>query len=148
MKTFYLLYIVLIIGVLSCNNHGFEANDMDVNYFFDNGMGTLHGGDTLYLYARFRECGEFGGHKEKMIITKPDDVFLLDYYRYEVDCDVYETPLFQKLNYEKTIELTVENKESISRYMMRMIKSKIAEGYRGAHVGCEFSVINLIQPLL
>jgi hypothetical protein len=42
--------------------------------------------DTLFIEARFMECGEFGGHKEKSTIFKPGGDFFISYKKYSFEC--------------------------------------------------------------
>jgi len=105
----------------------------------------------LYITAHFSECGEWGGHYEKLTISldKSHEPYL-EYDRYMVKCDSVN-PLnlfpYQILDYTKHLKLSSKDKESIENYISRLTRSKIIERYPG-HAGNEFHIVNHDSTLL
>ena len=153
-----LLFGLFLTFLFACNNSTSTDKRADnsietINTFFDEADLGSFGSDTrLYLNAQFRECGEWGGHEEKMVVfAKEDKEFYLNYKKFKVNCDsigkYYGTPDFQKLEIEKTLRLNDVNKKSISNYIQRIAKSKVEERYPG-HAGNSFSVIKSDSTLI
>ncbi len=149
---------LILIFLFACNSSTSDDKKVDnekgqKNTFFDEVDLGAFGSDTkLFLNARFSECGEWGGHEEKMIVfAKSDKEFYLNYQKFKVNCDsigdYYGTPEFQKLELQKTIKLNQDNKKSISEYIERMAKSKIEERFPG-HAGNSFSVVKSDSSLI
>ncbi len=129
-----------------------EINKQNNTFFDEADLGAFGSKTKLLINAKFSECGEWGGHKEKMVVySKADKEFYLDYQKYKVNCDsigaYYGTPNFQKIELEKTIKLNNIDKKSISDYIHRIVKSKIEERHAG-HAGNSFSVIKSDSTLL
>jgi hypothetical protein len=129
-----------------------KINEYSKTFFDEADLGAFGSDTKLFLNAEFSECGEWGGHKEKMVIyAKSDKEFYLSYQKYKVNCDsigaYYGTPNFQKLELEKTFKLNDINKKSISDYIQRMAKSKIEERHPG-QAGNSFSVFKSDSTLL
>lgn len=65
------IVVFILLSLFSCekpiskNNH-IEKNDLESDNL---DLGTLVKWDTLFLSARFDECGEWGGHKVPPYIT-------------------------------------------------------------------------------
>ncbi len=140
--------------LFACNHSASTDNTIEtINTFFDEADLGAFGSDTrLFLNAKFSECGEWGGHEEKMIVfAKEDKEFYLNYKKFKVNCDsigkYYGRPGFQKLEVEKTLKLNDANKKSISGYIQRMAKSKVEERYLG-HAGNSFSVMKSDSTLI
>ena len=150
-----ILFGLFLTFLFACNpsTHSDKQVDEPINIFFDEADLGAFGSDTkLFLNARFSECGEWGGHNEKMTIyAKSDKEFYLDYKKFKVNCasidEYYGTPDFQKLEIEKTLKLNDVNKKSISSYIQRMVKSKVEERHPG-HAGNSFSIIKSDSTLI
>ena len=153
-----LLYGLFLTFLSACNHSTSTDKQTDnsietINTFFDEADLGAFGSDTrLFLNAQFSECGEWGGHEEKMVVfAKEDKEFYLNYKKFKVVCDsigkYYGTPDFQKLEIEKTLKLNDVNKKSISGYIQRMVKSKVEERHPG-HAGNLFSVIKSDSTLV
>jgi hypothetical protein len=150
----YLTIGLFITLLFACNSHKNSSENATISNFFDEVELGAFGSDTkLLINASFSECGEWGGRNENIIIyaNKVDKEIYLNYRKYKVNCDSistsYGTPYFQKIDSEKTIQLNQENKKSISRFIQRMIKSKIEERFPG-HAGNSFSVLKTDSTLL
>ena len=148
-RTIQQLYLSLLLSFLiSCDpSDTSDKSKEKISIFFDEAVLGGNGYDgKLLIEATFSECGEWGGHEEKMIVFgKPDKEIYLNYRKFKVNCDsigaYYGTPDFQKLEFEKILKLNEANKKSISAYILRMVKSKMKERFPG-HAGNHFLVIN------
>lgn len=105
----------------------------------------------LLITAHFSECGEWGGHYEKLTIVINDSLEpYLNYERYKVACDSVN-PLngspYQIPDYTKHLKLNAKNTQSIENYITRLSKSKLGERFPG-HAGNEFLVVNHDSTLL
>ena len=96
----------------------------------------------LFLNAYFSECGEWGGHQEKMLIYIKGEVFYLNYREFEVDC---KQAMFknnrdsgQTLVFKKTLKLSDMMKTSVRDYINRLEKSKKDDEFPG-HAGNTFN---------
>lgn len=150
------LFIIIVFWACNTSTHSDKQSGNAIepinNFFTDWDLGSSGSKTRLLLNARFSECGEWGGHNEKMVVyAKADREFYLDYQKFKVNCDsigkYYGTSSFQKLEFEKTIKLNQSNKESISNYIQRMIKSKVGERFPG-HTGNSFTILKSDSTLL
>jgi len=138
-KNIFLL--VLFFLFLSCKKETEKVNDI---FFHDTDLGS-HGSKTrIFINSKFSECGEWGGHEEKMeLYAKEDKNFYLDYKRYKVNCDdvpkLYGKPEFQKLDTEKTILLDNTKKRAIIKYISDLTQAKVTEFHIG-HSGQLFTI--------
>ena len=136
---FALLIIFSSILLISCN-------DKLENTFFDEfDLGASGSSNKLIIYARFDECGEWGGHTEDIIITANSDrKFYATFRKTRVDCDkvslLYGKPEFHEVELEKTFELTNSHKEAIEKYAKNLVHSKFSERNPG-HSGKIFGII-------
>jgi len=153
-----LLFGLFLTLLFACNHSTSTDKQADnsivtINTFFDEADLGAFGSDTrLFINTQFSECGEWGGHEEKIVVfAKEDKEFYLNYKKFKVNCDsigkYYGTPDFQKLEKEKTLKLNDANKKSISGYIHRMVKSKVEERYP-RHAGNSFSVIKSDSSLI
>ncbi|ESU21264.1 hypothetical protein FCR2A7T_06920 [Flavobacterium cauense R2A-7] len=152
-----LIFIIISLLLLSCDSkEGTQhiknnPSESEVIFFRENDPAGFTSDMKLTLKAEFDECGEWGGHKEEMVIyIKPKKGFHLDYRKFSVNCDSMDAFLnapIQKLETSKTIKLVDANKISISNYLNRMLKSKINEGFPG-HAGNLFSAITSDSTLI
>ncbi|MFD1552546.1 hypothetical protein [Putridiphycobacter roseus] len=142
--------------IIACNSNAEVNNNSNQNsenmFFSAIELGASSSETNLLINARFSECGEWGGHEEKMVIyANPDKDFYLDYIRYKVNCDsighYYGTPDFQKLDYETTLKLGDDQKKSVSEYIRKMSISKTEERHPG-HAGNRFSVVKSDSTLV
>ncbi|HXB42354.1 MAG TPA: hypothetical protein VNZ49_17580 [Bacteroidia bacterium] len=81
---------------------------------------NLKQGDTLALFAEFADCGEWGGHRENIIIVKKDNDLLATYYKDTVDCDslpINSLNLKRKNVVEKSKLLTSTDRNRIIKYI-------------------------------
>lgn len=96
---------------------------------------------NFIIKTRFNECGEWGGHFEKMKIyaTHKSKKFYLDYKKTKVDCNLAESGnvYSQDTIITKTIELNRANDKAIVNYLESLVKSKITSRFPG-HSGNYF----------
>lgn len=124
----------------------------DDSFFDELELGAAGSETRLIFYANFDECGEWGGHKEDLIIfAKSDKNFYATFKKSKVDCDkvgaLYGTPEFHQPDLEKTFKLNNSHKEAIREYMQRLVYSKISEKHPG-HAGQNFGIIKTDSTLI
>lgn len=126
-----------------------KRNDK-VNAFFED-LNFDASDEKLILSAHFDECGEWGGHFERMVIYgKGEKDIYLDYQKFKVYCDSIDQKTHcpvQLKEIVRTFKLNESYKKAIFDYIQRMIKSKMGESFPG-HSGCSFSVINADSTLV
>ena len=132
---------------MSCSNKNETINKSENQLIkekqkFDfSSLGYYGNKKELLINVEFSECGEWGGHQEKIVIhTKEDSKSILNYQKFRVDCDSIDyltngRPI-QIKELEKEIELKNENKLAITDYMRRMMESKIEEYFMGDAANC------------
>ncbi|SDY21917.1 hypothetical protein SAMN05444397_10176 [Flavobacterium aquidurense] len=150
------IYLILLITVFSCSKKQELPNDennINSTVFFDPILlGATGINASLKINSRFSECGEWGGHNEKIKVYSKErnyKDYFLDYEKTKIDCDKrdkngenIETVIFQK-----TIKLDDSGKKSITDYIKRMITSKVEERFPG-NAGNSFTVINCDSTLV
>ena len=145
---FYHRYLIAIIILTSCSQQQDKKGDSQelINFFspIEISEGTTQP-STLKIEARFSECGEWGGHKENIIITADENKkFYAAYKIFPFNCDsldfYYNNKNLPSI-FNKTIHLNEATKKSIVDYIERMRNSKIDAGIVG-HAGNIFSVIS------
>jgi hypothetical protein len=102
----------------------------------------------LSIETRFSECGEWGGHKEQIIIqADSDNSFHANYTVFPYDCD--SLPYYIGINnlkpiINKTVAVNDKEKKSILDYVQRLMQSKIDErAFDGAtNAGNIFTLTN------
>jgi hypothetical protein len=130
----------------SCKQKTKKAEHKAEIAFFDPlELGATNRTSNLSIETRFDECGEWGGHKEKIIVFA--DSAMSIYANYQVfpfNCDsldYYYTNQNLKPTINKKLVLSDQGKKSVSDYIQRLTQSKIAERFPG-HAGNMFSVVN------
>lgn len=141
-----ILIFTIFLFFSSCNKEEPEQE----NYEIDNdnvssdslGLDNFVKYDTLFISARFDECGEWGGHKETLeIYSKSSEDLYLSYRKNTVDCNKIDEIYEAKLHFIKEIKLDNQNKKAINEYIFQLLQSKINEGVY-AHSGKEFELMN------
>jgi hypothetical protein len=127
-----------------------EERKQPVAFFDPMELGSTNQTSNLKIEARFDECGEWGGHKEEIIISsdKKENIYAT-YNIYPFNCDSLDyyyskrdlTPISST-----TILLTDKTKKSIVDYIHRLTQSKISERFPG-HAGNLFSLVNTDSSL-
>ena len=134
-------FFILSIFLVSCNK---ETEKSKLFFFNETDLGSNGSKIRIFINSKFSECGEWGGHEEKLeLYAKEDKNFYLDYKKYKVNCDdvskLYGKPEFQKLDIEQTILVDSFKKQAILQYISELTKAKITEFHIG-HSGQLFSV--------
>ncbi len=148
MKKIYLIFIPLLFILTACNSKTLDKNaEFD---FFSSELSTRHGERVIIdIKAKFSECGEWGGHEEKIFITtREDKEFYLKYELYCADCDSmvlykdsigsFYTPL-KTLVDSGTMKMQEEHKLAIYDFTQNLVQAKFREEYSG-HSGNSFEI--------
>ena len=155
MKTFYsfqAFLICLICLFTSCNQKNKNIEQITSTPFFDPfELGAFTHNNNLIIEARFSECGEWGGHSEKITIYADSTMNIYAQYKvFPYNCDslkYYYGNENLKPTLDKTITLNEERKKYIHNYILQLAESKIAERFPG-HAGNIFSVIKSDSTLM
>ncbi len=134
--------VIILLSLFSCEkpvskSYYIEKNDVESDNL---DLGTLIKWDTLFLSARFDECGEWGGHKEMIEIFKKDKNFYLNYRKNNIDCNKVDEINEVKLSLIKELEINSKQQYAIKEYLYQLLQNKIDEGSH-AHSGKEFGVL-------
>jgi hypothetical protein len=150
MRIFFILFFFsVIVGCLSCKE-GTRSTRQNTNISFFDPMefGATNPAGRLSIEARFSECGEWGGHKEEVIIyADSTERFHADYRVFPYNCDSLP---FYLANYNvrpivsKSIIVQENEKKAIIGYIQRLIQSKINERLvdGASNAGNVFSIVN------
>nr|WP_315163850.1 hypothetical protein [uncultured Flavobacterium sp.] len=150
------IYLIFLITIFSCSKKLEFPNDehnTNSTVFFDPILLGATGVDAnIKINSRFSECGEWGGHNEKIKIYSKErnyKDYFLDYEKTKIDCDKRDKngKNIETVIVQKTIKLDDSGKKSITDYIKRMITSKVEERFPG-HAGNSFSVINYDSTLV
>jgi hypothetical protein len=146
MKAFISFLIILCTFAIltKCKQKIKEGQKAEVAFFDPLKLGATNQTSNISFEARFDECGEWGGHKEKITVFADSNMSIhATYHVFPFNCDSldYYTDLNLKPTVEKTIVLNDQDKESISGYIQRLTQSKITERFPG-HSGNLFTLKN------
>ena len=110
------IIFILIIGLTTLLGCGSSENFI---------VDEIRVGDTLTFITRYSDCGEWGGHVERIQVF--DSLGLrLKYVKDEVDCDQLPYPP-HKVIITKTRKLSQADKKSIQNYITDIKKRVVAE---------------------
>lgn len=142
MKLCFFLLLIFCMGVLSCNTQQQGKNNYDE-------LISLY--DSLTLEARFSECGEWGGHREEILISNwKRDSSTLIHTIYPYKCDsldyYYGNDSLAPASIRQISLLDSSAKEAVIQYIQQLIVSKSKERFPG-HAGNIFSVQNSTKTL-
>jgi len=144
MKIFF--FILILLSFTSCKPPSdmqrlFNEMEKEKSFFDPVELGSGGSTGNFIIKTRFDECGEWGGHFEKMKIyaVRKNKKIYLDYQRTEVDCNLEESSSVysQDTIITKTIELSRANERAIVKYLESLVKSKITSRFPG-HAGYYF----------
>lgn len=149
MKFSQILFLILIISCQNSENGNKIVEDEII--FFDDELSNTSNEPVLNIYCEFSECGEWGGHKEYITISKKDKKsFKLNYEKYSADCDSM-IQVFNGIGYllepkselieSKEIVIKEKEKMAILYFSNEMVKSKFKETFPG-HAGLILSITN------
>lgn len=85
---------------------------------------SIKQGDTLTLFAEFADCGEWGGHIEKVVLTKKNNDLWVTFYKDSVSCD-NDPDVNRKVILEQSQILQSDDRNKIVNYIDKfMLESK------------------------
>ncbi len=88
MRTTLILAIIILASCSTSKNNVLNLQKLIDGTVPKNPLGFLYQLDTLTLTARFSECGEFGGHKEKFLVfTDFRKQYFVKYTKDSIDLD-------------------------------------------------------------
>jgi hypothetical protein len=151
MKTIFSLSFLLlsIFFLLGCRQKSSRTSKKSHSNIFS--FLKLSQTDSIYITARFSECGEWGGHKEEIIINADERWNTYVHYKvFPYNCDsinfYYSNDnLLPKI--DTIINLSDRGKQSIKEYIQRLAQSKVMEEFPG-HAGDYFSVVTSDSALI
>ncbi|MFL5741918.1 MAG: hypothetical protein ACJ75B_16970 [Flavisolibacter sp.] len=80
----------------------------------------LKDGDSLLLYAYYADCGEWGGHSERVSISKKNGDLIATFFKDTVRCDtIVDATRRDILRVNK--EVTTTGRKEINRYIQSLI---------------------------
>jgi hypothetical protein len=154
MKIFLFLSIFLytLTNLTSCKQKIKETQHKEeVIFFYPLELGATNQTSNLLIETRFDECGEWGGHKEKITVFADSTMTIhANYQVFPFNCDsldYYYTNQNLKPTIEKAIVLGDKEKNSVSDYIQRLIQAKVTERFPG-HAGNIFYVVNSDSTLV
>jgi hypothetical protein len=151
LKPFLILSILLLTLVLLfyCKQPSNPSSNKNkpnakVPFFDPIALGAMDQTSNISIEARFSECGEWGGHKEKLIVFADTSMNIhVRYLVYPYNCDSLKF-YYGNENLNPVVDTTMTvgdiEKRSLSEYLQRITQAKIAERYPG-HAGNVFSVL-------
>ncbi len=107
-------------------NHSYEPSLRErtyiLNYYkqrdsFSFDFSTFSKGDSLILTGEIRDCGEFGGHFEHIIIEKNNSEYTAKLIVDEIICPAWKIDNPRKINYKKEINVDSLQKHQILNYI-------------------------------
>lgn len=143
------IFILLIFALLiSCSNSQ-KDNECHAAFFPDDLSGYKDERLIFEIKATFSECGEWGGHKETLLIyAGKDKEFHLKYKLWNVNCDstveyndgigTYYAPLIYLID-STSLLITNDHKQAICKFTHDMVDAKFREVFPG-HAGNTFEV--------
>lgn len=99
----------------------------------------LRNGDTLTLFAEYDECGEWGGHIEKVKIVKKDKVFWAYYYSDTAICG--EEVVIRHLKSSHARMLTEQDKHVITIFINKLKLAAKSKEIPESNSYCYFKII-------
>ncbi len=106
------------------------------------GLGGISGSDTLFIEGHFDDCGEWGGHSEKMRVFRTKDGTLhAAYERDTVNCP--DPSLFNRRVVDrKEADLNEEQEAHVVSFIQEAVAKSLEEDYFG-HAGNTYVVTRL-----
>src|SRR5262249_43489736 len=107
-------------------------------------LNALKEGDSLTLTAYFDDCGEWGGHDEKIIIIKEKDEFLATYFKYSSMCESgKQEDSVIKVLVKKSKILTVFDSTNIEKFIDDLVEATNDKehNFPSGNAGTFFSIL-------
>jgi hypothetical protein len=102
--------------------------------------------DTLTLYARYKDCGEWGGHTEVFKIYKNDNKEM--WANYKKDSANCNSPISRKVSYERSLKLTADGQILIIQYMHDLLDLDFSNDPVMSNAGEYYSVFSSDSSLV
>jgi len=148
----FVLYfnLILILLAFNCCTPKTKKTDKEIAFFPSEFTGHKEEILILEISAKFAECGEWGGHEEKMFIyLRKDNNFYLKYKLWCADCDSlieykdeigeYAAP-YKYIVDSCQFKLNKNHKNAIYIFAQDLITAKFSEGIPG-HGNNDFNFI-------
>ncbi|MGI4866248.1 MAG: hypothetical protein ACRYFZ_20145 [Janthinobacterium lividum] len=143
MKLYSLSFLILITEFcFACkeqNEIQLEQNETTLNI---DELGSYDKPGNILISTTFDECGEWGGHSEKIkIYTDSNRTAYAKYVVYPFKCDsseYYYNIKNLKPKFDTTIVLNKQKQKAITAYISRLAQAKMAERFPG-NAGQTFS---------
>ncbi|MBP7477909.1 MAG: hypothetical protein KA797_05250 [Chitinophagales bacterium] len=87
------------------------------SFSFD--FSTFKNGESLFLTGEIRDCGEFGGHHEHIIIRKNKSKFTAKLIVKKIVCPAWKIDIPRKVNYKKVINVDSLQRNQILNYVLK-----------------------------
>ena len=119
-----LIIIIFTIGCSSRKGEKRNFNKILENATEKNPLGFLYQTDTLTLKAKFAECGEFGGHKEKIILfCNYKREYFMRYTRDSIDLDCPQDFEEKAIKVKDTLlKINIQKEELVISYLDKLYK--------------------------
>lgn len=120
--------------VFGCQKVSKKSSNNDFFDFEDNSvLGDIRHSTQLEFFAYFVECGEFGGHKEKIIMYRDDknEILYIDFLIDTATCSFYDTLNFQK---SQTVILGEKQEQAVANYLQNLLERSLTNQFPVCHV--------------
>ena len=136
-----ILFASLLLSNISCNNEQTGSNSPQ----FPAELNTMMNYSGMSLEARFDECGEWGGHRELVSISRDTNSALKAVYEvFPFNCDSLDKYYFNdsiKPISSKIASLNTEGIKEIREYAFQLSKDKMDEEFVG-HSSNRLSIVS------
>lgn len=137
-----ILLLILAFCVVSCKQQKLSDGNKPGTLFSKD---FLTGQTPISIGTEFSDCGEWGGHKENILIKEDEKNILSVYYTvYPFNCDsidyYYHNQNIRPVVNKKVI-VTEKGKNAVDQYVRRLFEAKFSETFPG-HAGDVFYVYN------
>jgi hypothetical protein len=131
MKSLKPTILISFLFLTSCNTTILKSE------FIDN----IRQGDTLTLYAEYADCGEWGGHMEKLYVTNTENILWISFYKDTVSCD-NEPNVSRKKIIEKSKILETNERNKVVKYINKFLVDSKIEQETWSNASNYFKIIN------
>ena len=144
MKVLQIITFLLIL--FSCNKPENKANS-DESFFGYFGNSENNQYDHLTIKTRFDECGEWGGHFEKIIIFNKNDSKKIFAKYEESDFDCSNGNLNPKIIKTNETEINDTQKNEIKNYLKKLVEFK-SKSFVIGNSGMSYSAVSRDSTLV
>lgn len=144
-------FLLLLSAILiNCTEHLKKSAPSKPHFFDVLELGACNPEVRVTIETRFTECGEWGGHKENVIIAadSSETIFAL-FELYPFNCDslsfYYKNGKLKPAVTERTV-LTEAKKKAVILYVDKLLEKKISERFTGG-TSSSYSITNYDSTL-